>query len=63
MLMATSIRGRDALILRVMTLLSAYPYALKQHLRGQHSMKELARIMGRDDIKELNDAANKPLLL
>jgi len=46
-----------------MTLLSAYPYALKQHLRGQHSMKELARIMGRDDIKELNDAANKPLLL
>jgi hypothetical protein len=25
---------------------TAFPYALKQHLRGQHSMKELARILG-----------------
>ena len=44
-------------------LLAAFPYALKQHLRGQHSMKELARILPPDDIEQLNQAANKPLLL
>ncbi len=54
LLLTTSIVGRDAIVLRTLYLLAAFPYALKQHLRGQHSMKELARILPPDDIEQLN---------
>jgi len=54
LLLTTSIVGRDAIVLRALYLLAAFPYALKQHLRGQHSMKELARILPPDDIEQLN---------
>ena len=40
-----------------------FPYALKQHLRGQHAMEEFAKILNPDDVKLLETAANKPLLV
>jgi hypothetical protein len=47
---AAALLAADMLYLLLYLLLTcftaAFPYALKQHLRGQHSMKELARILG-----------------
>uniref|UniRef100_A0A7S0HYN6 Bestrophin homolog n=1 Tax=Hanusia phi TaxID=3032 RepID=A0A7S0HYN6_9CRYP len=62
-LLATSVTDVDHVVLRVFQILSAYPYALKQHLRGQHSMVELSKMLPKEDIKQLEKAQNMPLHL
>jgi len=62
-LLATSVTEVDHIVLRVFQILTAYPYALKQHLRGQHSMVELSKMLPKEDIKQLEKAQNMPLHL
>jgi putative membrane protein len=44
----------------ILRLLSAYPFALKQHLRGQQSMSELSKILSKSQVADLRETGNMP---
>jgi len=56
-------KGFLPMVTRVLQILTAYPYALKQHLRGEYSLTELSNFLTAEDLKALPEASNMPLQL
>lgn len=63
MLLASSVNGNAQVTERVFQLLQAFPFALKQHLRGQRSEADLGKILGRQDLQSLESSNNVPARL
>lgn len=55
--------SRPALVQRMLQILTAYPYALKQHLRGQFFPREMEKILPARDVRELATVPNMPVHL
>jgi len=62
-IIANYVVGDDQMVLRVMQILTAYPYALKQHLRGQRNLEEMRRVLGDRDVALLEESSNMPQTL
>lgn len=60
-LVAAYVQGKEEVVVHVIRLLSAYPYVLKQHLRGESNAAEIATFLTEDEIAQLDNVDNRPL--